>query len=98
MIEERVEDGLAPYAAKEIENVGFEVAKGLEYLHHTVHILHGDLKSYNVLVSNNFKTVKICDFGVSVPLTELLQLDSINEDFVYTGTECWNAPEVISGN
>lgn len=97
MIENRVEEGSDPFPAKNIEYVGFEVAKGLEYLHHTARILHGDLKSYNVLVSNNLKTVKLCDFGVSVPLNEQLELDNSKDNFVYTGTECWNAPEIISG-
>ncbi|XP_015111460.1 lymphokine-activated killer T-cell-originated protein kinase homolog [Diachasma alloeum] len=96
MIEERVENGLPHFRAREIEGIGFEVAKGLEYLHHTAHILHGDLKSYNILVSKDLKIVKICDFGVSVPLTKTLELDKSTADFVYTGTECWNAPEVFS--
>ncbi|KAK0174683.1 hypothetical protein PV327_010423 [Microctonus hyperodae] len=96
LIEKRLEEDGGPFPAKNIEHVGFEVAKGLEYLHHTVLILHGDLKSYNVLVSNNLKIVKLCDFGVSVPLNEQLELDNSKNDFSYTGTECWNAPEIIS--
>ncbi|XP_063983668.1 lymphokine-activated killer T-cell-originated protein kinase homolog [Diachasmimorpha longicaudata] len=96
MIEEKVENGLPHFRAKEIEGIGFEVAKGLEYLHHTAHILHGDVKSYNVLVSKDLKIVKLCDFGVSVPLNNALELDTSTAKFVYTGTECWNAPEVFA--
>lgn len=95
LIEERVDMEADPFKARDIEFVGFEIAKGLEYLHHTVNILHGDLKSYNILASNDMKIIKICDFGVSVPMNkDMVMVD----DFVYTGTECWNAPEVINGN
>ncbi|CAD6215618.1 GSCOCG00000430001-RA-CDS [Cotesia congregata] len=93
LIEERVDTEQDPFKAEDIEFVGYEIAKGLDYLHHTVNILHGDLKSYNVLVSNNMKTIKICDFGVSVPIDKNMVM---NDGFIYTGTECWNAPEVIS--
>ncbi|XP_014300029.1 lymphokine-activated killer T-cell-originated protein kinase [Microplitis demolitor] len=93
LIEERVDMEADPFKARDIEFVGFEIAKGLEYLHHTVNILHGDLKSYNILASNDMKIIKICDFGVSVPMNkDMVMVD----DFVYTGTECWNAPEVIN--
>lgn len=86
-----------PFLAKDILKVGFEIAKGLEYLHHTVHILHGDIKSWNILVSHGFDTVKLCDFGSSLPLTESLEMDTSKGDFYYVGTECWNPPEIVSG-
>lgn len=97
-IEERqdlVED--EPFPAKDIMKVGFEIAKGLKYLHHTAYILHGDIKSWNVLVSHDFNVVKLCDFGTALPLTESLELDSSKGNFSYVGTECWNPPEIIFG-
>lgn len=94
LIEDRVDRGDDIFAAKDILHVGYEIAKALEYLHHTIHILHGDIKSYNVLVSKNLKKVKLCDFGVSVPLTETLEMDK-SQNFIYIGTECWNPPEVL---
>lgn len=66
-------------------------------MHHTAHILHGDIKSYNVLVSADYKIVKLCDFGVSLPLTNSLEMCTSNENFTYVGTECWSAPEIIFG-
>lgn len=99
LIEKRVsEDEIQdPFPANDILHVAYEIAKGLEYLHHTAHILHGDMKSYNVLLSNDMKRVKICDFGVCVPLDDDLCLDTSNGDFSYVGTECWTAPEVLFG-
>ncbi|XP_025268834.1 lymphokine-activated killer T-cell-originated protein kinase isoform X2 [Camponotus floridanus] len=84
-----------PFPAKDIWKVGFEVAKGLKYLHHTAYILHGDIKSWNVLVSHDFNVVKLCDFGNALPLTESLEIDMSKGNFSYVGTECWNPPEII---
>lgn len=87
-----------PFPAKDILKVGFEIAKGLKYLHHTVHLLHGDIKSWNILVSHDFNAIKLCDFGNSLPLTESLEMDTSKGDFSYVGTECWNPPEIIFEN
>ncbi|CAK9810100.1 Lymphokine-activated killer T-cell-originated protein kinase [Anthophora plagiata] len=95
MIEQRLESGDDQFPANDILQITYEIVKGLEYLHHTAHILHGDIKSYNVLVSADYKTVKLCDFGVSLPLTESLEMDTSRGDFVYVGTECWSPPEII---
>lgn len=94
-IEQKLENDDDPFLAKDILKITYEIVKGLEYLHHTAHILHGDVKSYNVLVSVDYKTIKLCDFGVSLPLTELLEMDTSNGSFSYVGTECWSAPEII---
>lgn len=97
MIEERVEAGEVQFNADEILKVGYEIAKGLEYLHHTAYVLHGDVKSYNILTTRRLETVKICDFGVSVPLTRALEMDTSTGEFMYIGTQCWSAPEIING-
>lgn len=55
------------------------------------------MKSYNVLVTRDYSVVKICDFGVSVPLTKTLEIDTSTDEFMYIGTQCWSSPEVISG-
>ena len=97
LIEERIETGELQFPAADILKVGYEVAKGLEYLHHTAYVLHGDMKSYNILVSRNLTSVKICDFGVSVPMTKALEIDTSSGEYMYIGTECWSAPEIING-
>nr|XP_026655060.1 lymphokine-activated killer T-cell-originated protein kinase [Zonotrichia albicollis] len=44
----------------------------LQYLHTEQRLLHGDIKSPNVVVRGAFESVKICDVGVSLPLDENL--------------------------
>ncbi|XP_011502812.1 PREDICTED: lymphokine-activated killer T-cell-originated protein kinase [Ceratosolen solmsi marchali] len=96
LIEEKVDAGEPQFSAEKILKISYEIVKGLEYLHHTAYILHGDIKSYNILISKDHNIVKICDFGVSVPLNKSLEVDMKNGEFSYIGTRCWSAPEVIN--
>lgn len=41
-----------------------------KYLHNEKKLLHGDMKSCNVVIKGDFDTVKICDVGVSLRLDE----------------------------
>jgi len=69
-------------------------AQGLRELH-TYNILHRDIKSMNILLSEDF-TCKITDFGCAklVPnQSESNQLNTLN-----SGTPLWMAPEVKLGN
>lgn len=97
LIEQKVEEGEPQFTASEILKIGHEIAKGLEYLHHEVYLLHGDIKSYNILISKNLSSVKVCDFGVSLPLTKSLEIDQSSPEQMYIGTQCWSAPEIIHG-
>jgi len=81
-----------PFPAKNIEKVGLDVSKALNYLHEEMKMIHGDMKSGNVLISGDFEIVKLCDFGVSRKLKE----DGTLEGF-YVGTEIWNPKEVVQG-
>ncbi|MCO5548481.1 hypothetical protein L7F22_001940 [Adiantum nelumboides] len=76
-----------------------QIAKGMEYLH-SLHIMHRDLKSHNLLVrnhgsgddaqSNDRMRVKVADFGMSKA-----KYTSSKYTSLHTGTTYWRAPEVF---
>ncbi|CAI4227693.1 unnamed protein product [Auanema sp. JU1783] len=65
-----------------------EIAEGMLYLHDNK-VIHRDLKSPNLLVSNN-NQIKICDFG-----TSQVRQDMKSMVMSFCGTVSWMAPEVI---
>uniref|UniRef100_A0A3B3ZI63 Protein kinase domain-containing protein n=1 Tax=Periophthalmus magnuspinnatus TaxID=409849 RepID=A0A3B3ZI63_9GOBI len=96
LIEKRREEGLKAFPAANIEKVALHVARGLEYLHTDKKLLHGDMKSCNVVIKGDFETVKICDVGVSLFLDENKKVSDPKAEYI--GTEPWNAKEVIEGS
>ncbi|XP_053825180.1 lymphokine-activated killer T-cell-originated protein kinase [Vidua macroura] len=93
LIEERRERGLGAFPAHTILHVALSVARGLQYLHTEQRLLHGDIKSPNVVVRGAFEAVKICDVGVSLPLDENLTV--ADGSLRYVGTEPWLPPEAL---
>lgn len=70
--------------------IALDTAKGIHYLHTCrPPIIHGDLKSPNLLLDRN-DVVKVCDFGLSrVKVASKLSVAS------KMGTPEWTAPEVL---
>ncbi|OXA65114.1 lymphokine-activated killer T-cell-originated protein kinase [Folsomia candida] len=97
LIEDRVEeltpDGVSPFPALKIFRVAVDVAQALHYLHEEKKLIHGDLKSGNVLVFGDFDAVKLCDFGVARKIKDDGLVDGL-----YVGTEIWNPMEVVLAN
>jgi PDZ-binding kinase len=54
--------------------------------------MHGDLKSANVLIVGDFEGVKLCDFGVTIPVNSEGKISDPNSQYV--GTEAWSPMEV----
>ncbi len=73
-----------------LATVLYEVLKGLQYLHKNS-IIHRDLKSSNILISNKGE-VKLCDFGVAGKLIENGVRSTRN---TFTGTVAFMAPEIM---
>ncbi|XP_030125615.4 lymphokine-activated killer T-cell-originated protein kinase [Taeniopygia guttata] len=92
-IEERRERGLGAFPAPTVLRVALCVARGLQYLHTEQRLLHGDIKSPNVVVRGAFETVKICDVGVSLRLDENLTVS--DPCARYVGSEPWLPPEAL---
>lgn len=96
LLEERFSDALGPLEIFKMNKMGHDISKALNYLHNEALILHGDMKSFNILIKGEFSVCKLCDFGVSVPIKKDGTLDfdkKPNADYV--GTDLWNAPEVF---
>jgi len=93
IIEERNEADEGPFSAETIESVIMWGARALHYLHNEKNIMHGDIKSGNILVVGDFENVKICDFGVTLPINSEGKVCDPNTR--YTGTEAWSPIEVI---
>lgn len=75
----------------EAKDIFRQVVYGLAHIH-ARSILHRDIKLDNVLLDSDGTHVKICDFGVSLPLDDKTAV--LTEQ---CGTPAYIAPEVISG-
>jgi PDZ-binding kinase len=93
LIEQRLDNQAGPFLPQQINRVGVDIAKALDYLHTEKLLMHGDMKSGNVLIFGDFRMAKLCDFGVTMTLNEA-NGRVIPEQF-YVGTQAWSAPEVI---
>ncbi|XP_053315241.1 lymphokine-activated killer T-cell-originated protein kinase isoform X2 [Spea bombifrons] len=93
LIEERNEKGEGPFPAETILKVAINMARGLKYLHNEKKILHGDIKSSNVVIKGDFESVKICDVGVSLHLDENMTVS--DPKAYYIGTESWKPKEAL---
>lgn len=96
LLENRSESDETPLEPSKIQKVGLDISKALKYLHNEAMLLHGDMKSFNILIKGDFAICKLCDFGVAVPIQSdgIMDLEK-NILAEYTGTELWNAPEIF---
>ena len=66
-------------AAADVLTVATGIALALVHLHDEMSLLHGDIKSANVLVSRDLSLVKVCDLGVALPLCACSALEVARE-------------------
>ncbi|XP_069089824.1 lymphokine-activated killer T-cell-originated protein kinase [Pleurodeles waltl] len=93
LIEAKNENGEGPFPAETILKVALSMARGLKYLHNEKKLLHGDIKSSNVVIKGDFEAIKICDVGVSLPLDENMTVS--DPQLHYVGTEPWKPKEAL---
>lgn len=73
-----------------------DTTNGLQYLHtRKPPIVHGDLKSLNVLVNDHRRAV-LCDFGLSAVMQDTSTGLTTGPGF--QGSTRWSSPEVITGS
>jgi serine/threonine protein kinase len=70
-----------------IKYIFYETARAIKYLHNN-NITHGDIKLENIMISDNFKTIKLIDFGLSKKYT--------NKTYTNGGTKYYLSPEYFS--
>ena len=84
------------FTYSEILKVSWAIANALSYIHNEKKILHGDVKSGNVLIRGDFEAVKLCDFGVALRLKD--DLNGVKTPGSrYIGTEPWKCKEALNG-
>ncbi|KAJ7267303.1 kinase-like domain-containing protein [Mycena rebaudengoi] len=84
-------------SASEAERISFilDISFGLEYLHQS-HVVHGDLKAINVLVTPSRRAC-ITDFGLS-SIADVVTLRFTHSTATAKGgTTRWQAPELLRG-
>ncbi len=72
------------------KQIALDIARGLQYLHNHHQMIHGDLRSQNVLLTNEFRA-KLADFGLV--RTSGYSIQSIGK--ISQGL-AWCAPEILA--
>jgi len=70
-----------------------EIASGVQYLRH-MQIVHGDLKSANILIDSAGHACLV-DFGLAVVIRTLTTSQTISTSHVSGGSTRWMAPELF---
>lgn len=77
-------------------NIATNISQAIGYLHgNNPCVLHCDIKPANILVSQSFDVVKLCDLDISkVRTMERKTITTSNKD-VIPGTPSYTAPEIL---
>ncbi|KAK9818906.1 hypothetical protein WJX81_000729, partial [Elliptochloris bilobata] len=73
-------------------SVALDIARGLHFLH-SEHVVHNDLKTKNILLSDNYETAKIADVG----LARIMDTSHLATGVAPCGTFAYAAPELLMG-
>jgi len=76
----------------EQENLAFDIAKGIHYLHQS-QIIHGDLRACNILVDVQINQAKLADFGLAKQRLGNMSMVMTNERML--GVTRWLSPELV---
>lgn len=76
-----------PIKEKYVKYYFAQIVNGLYWIHKNG-IIHNDIKPDNILITDNYKTLKICDFGFSNTVNN-------KDDNIICGTPIYMAPEIL---
>lgn len=76
-----------PIKEKYVKYYFTQIVNGLDWIH-TNGIIHNDIKPDNILITDNYRTLKICDFGFSNQFND-------KNDNIICGTPIYMAPEIL---
>jgi len=79
------------FSIQDASKIAEQILQGLKEVH-TKGIIHSDIKSANIILSNE-SIIKITDFGIA----KLKRSDSTNERSIHSGTLPYKSPEQVSG-
>lgn len=68
-----------------------DIFKGLDAMH-CMGVIHCDMKPENILITTRTRVPKICDFGLSIKITE------VPSDGTFNGSPGFYAPELFEGH
>ena len=74
-----------------IKNYFRQIINAIQFIHNK-NIIHRDIKPKNILIANNKKTIKICDFGFSK------HYDKKKMNMTLCGSPLYMAPEIYKKN
>jgi len=83
--------GDSPLSWKTKVHISMDTAMACYYLQ-MKNILHRDLKSQNILLTENYRA-KLCDLGLARALGD----SAANRHLTFVGTDRWMAPEICLG-
>lgn len=78
-----------PISEHKCQNYFHQITKGLIYLYDN-NIIHRDLKPKNILLTDNKRNIKLCDFGLSKITTNLTRVNTV------CGSPLYMAPEILN--
>jgi serine/threonine protein kinase len=77
-------------------DVFIQLAKGLSYAHHRG-VLHRDIKPSNIIISGDYREVKIVDFGIAKVLDTVEGEQKLTQTGEIFGTPLYMSPEQSAG-
>ena len=83
------------FDTSEIDDILLSMAKAMKYMQETRNTSHSDIKPQNILISQDNKTYKLCDFGISRPNLPKMEITSA---MTIKGSPLYLAPELREEN